>query len=38
MTSQLRAVEIKAFVPAKDYEVSKQSYRDLAFTQASDDV
>lgn len=32
----LRVVEIKAFVPAKDYELSKQFYKDLGFTMASD--
>ena len=35
MTS-LRVTEIKAFVPAKDFELSKQFYRDLGFTMASD--
>ncbi|AZZ92117.1 glyoxalase [Hahella sp. KA22] len=29
-------VEIKAFVPAKDFEQSKAFYRDIGFTQASD--
>lgn len=33
---KLEIVEIKAFVPAKDYEVSKAFYRDLGFTMASD--
>jgi catechol 2,3-dioxygenase-like lactoylglutathione lyase family enzyme len=28
--------EIKAFVPAKDYECSKRFYRDLGFTMVSD--
>jgi catechol 2,3-dioxygenase-like lactoylglutathione lyase family enzyme len=32
----LRVTEIKAFVPAKDYELSKQFYKDLGFTMASD--
>jgi catechol 2,3-dioxygenase-like lactoylglutathione lyase family enzyme len=32
----LRVVEIKAFVPAKDFELSKQFYKDLGFTMASD--
>ena len=32
----LRVVEIKAFVPARDFEVSKQFYRDIGFTMASD--
>ncbi|BFM15921.1 VOC family protein [Maricurvus nonylphenolicus] len=32
----LNTVEIKAFVPAKDYERSKAFYQDMGFTQASD--
>jgi len=32
----LRAVEIKAFVPAKNYALSKAFYRDLGFVEASD--
>jgi uncharacterized glyoxalase superfamily protein PhnB len=32
----LRAVEIKAFVPAKDYAVSKRFYQDMGFAMASD--
>lgn len=32
----LDVLEIKAFVPAKDFEVSKQFYADLGFTLASD--
>lgn len=32
----LRVTEIKAFVPARDFELSKQFYRDLGFTMASD--
>jgi uncharacterized glyoxalase superfamily protein PhnB len=32
----LRAIELKAFVPAKDYALSKQFYRDVGFTMASD--
>jgi uncharacterized glyoxalase superfamily protein PhnB len=35
MTS-LKVVEIKAFVPAKDFERSKRFYQDLGFTKASD--
>ncbi|MFM9881366.1 MAG: VOC family protein [Burkholderiaceae bacterium] len=35
MTS-LRIKEIKAFVPAKDFDVSKQFYKDLGFTMASE--
>lgn len=34
--SNLRTIELKAFVPAKDYELSKRFYRDLGFTLASD--
>jgi catechol 2,3-dioxygenase-like lactoylglutathione lyase family enzyme len=32
----LRVVELKAFVPARDYDLSKRFYRDLGFTLASD--
>lgn len=32
----LKVTEIKAFVPAKDYDVSKRFYTDLGFTMASD--
>jgi catechol 2,3-dioxygenase-like lactoylglutathione lyase family enzyme len=32
----LRVTEIKAFVPAKDFERSKRFYRDIGFTLASD--
>jgi uncharacterized glyoxalase superfamily protein PhnB len=32
----LRISEIKAFVPARDHELSKQFYKDLGFTMASD--
>ena len=34
--SNLRVTEIKAFVPAKDFELSKQFYQDLGFTLASE--
>lgn len=34
--SRLHVTEIKAFVPAKDFERSQQFYRDLGFTMASD--
>ena len=34
--SNLRVTEIKAFVPASDYGLSKQFYKDLGFTMASD--
>ena len=33
----LQAVEIKAFVPAKDFDLSKRFYRDLGFVLASDE-
>ena len=32
----LRITEIKAFVPAKDFNISKQFYQDIGFTMASD--
>jgi uncharacterized glyoxalase superfamily protein PhnB len=32
----LRVVELKAFVPAKDFELSKRFYQDIGFTMASD--
>ena len=34
--TNLKAVEIKAFIPAKDFERSKQFYSDIGFTKASD--
>lgn len=34
--ANLRVVELKPFVPARDYELSKSFYRDLGFTLASD--
>ena len=34
--ANLRVTEIKAFVPASDYGLSKQFYTDLGFTMASD--
>ena len=34
--SNLRVTEIKAFVPAKDFELSERFYQDLGFTMASD--
>lgn len=34
--SNLRTVEIKAFVPARDFALSKRFYQDLGFTMASD--
>ncbi len=34
--TNLRVTEIKAFVPSRDFEVSKQFYRDLGFTMASE--
>jgi catechol 2,3-dioxygenase-like lactoylglutathione lyase family enzyme len=32
----LRAIELKPFVPARDFALSKRFYADLGFTQASD--
>lgn len=34
--TNLRIIEIKAFVPSKDFERSKQFYKDLGFTMASE--
>ena len=34
--NKLHITEIKAFVPAKDFAVSKQFYQDLGFTMASE--
>jgi catechol 2,3-dioxygenase-like lactoylglutathione lyase family enzyme len=34
--SNLRITEIKAFVPSKDFDLSKQFYKDLGFTMASE--
>lgn len=34
--SNLRTVEIKAFVPARDFGLSKRFYQDLGFVMASD--
>jgi predicted lactoylglutathione lyase len=33
----LSAIEIKAFVPAKDFELSKRFYKDLGFDLAWED-
>jgi catechol 2,3-dioxygenase-like lactoylglutathione lyase family enzyme len=33
----LKTVELKAFVPAKDFALSKQFYQDIGFTLASDE-
>ena len=35
--SQLETIEIKAFIPAKDFDLSKRFYEDLGFTVASSD-
>jgi len=35
--ANLNTVEIKAFVPAKDFELSKRFYQDIGFTLASSD-
>jgi len=32
----LKTIELKPFVPAKDYELSKRFYQDIGFTLASD--
>ena len=34
--ANLKAIEIKAFVPAKDFALSKRFYEDLGFVKASD--
>lgn len=34
--SNMHVTEIKAFVPAKDFELSKQFYKDIGFTMASE--
>jgi len=34
---ELESVEIKAFVPAKEYEISKKFYQDLGFIMESDE-
>tara|TARA_B100001105_G_scaffold36925_3_gene26145 strand:- start:274 stop:642 length:369 start_codon:yes stop_codon:yes gene_type:complete len=34
--SSLQVTEIKAFVPSRDFEVSKRFYQDLGFTMASE--
>jgi len=34
--ANLRTVELKAFVPARDFELSKRFYADMGFTMASD--
>lgn len=34
--SNLQVTEIKAFVPAKNFELSKQFYQDMGFTMASE--
>ena len=35
--TNLIAIEIKAFIPAADFELSKQFYQDVGFTMASDE-
>ena len=35
--TNLNVTEIKAFVPAKNFELSKQFYQDMGFTLASDE-
>ena len=34
--TNLRTVELKAFVPARDFALSKRFYADIGFTMASD--
>ena len=34
--SNLKTVELKAFIPSKDYNISKQFYTEIGFTKASD--
>ena len=34
--SNLNTIELKAFVPAKDFDLSKEFYSDLGFTKSSD--
>jgi catechol 2,3-dioxygenase-like lactoylglutathione lyase family enzyme len=36
--NSLEVAEIKAFIPAKNYAISKQFYQDMGFTLASDTV
>lgn len=36
LDSQLKTVDIKAFVPAKDFVLSQQFYKDIGFTQKSE--
>lgn len=35
--SQLSSVELKVFVPARDFDLSRRFYADLGFTQASNE-
>lgn len=35
-TKQLRALELKAFIPARDFELSKRFYQDIGFVLASE--
>lgn len=34
--SNLNTIELKTFIPANDFEISKQFYSDIGFTKASD--
>jgi len=36
LLNKLTAIELKTFIPAKDFDLSKQFYSDLGFTKASD--
>lgn len=35
--SNLKTVELKAFIPSKDFETSKKFYSEIGFTKASDE-
>ena len=34
--NNLKTIELKVFIPSKDFKVSKQFYSELGFTKASD--
>jgi hypothetical protein len=37
LVTQLKTIELKAFIPAKDFALSKHFYQDIGFTRASDE-
>jgi catechol 2,3-dioxygenase-like lactoylglutathione lyase family enzyme len=37
LVTALKTIELKAFIPAKDFALSKQFYQDIGFTLASDE-